>query len=81
MPPKEYTWTFKSDGNPLYIGQLTEEKDIEETPPEYRDDWENNEEQIRGLKDRINSLKHKISYLQGKCEAQETFWKISNGEE
>jgi hypothetical protein len=38
------------------------------------------EEFINELKMRIADLKSYIRYLEGKCEAQEKFWKIWNGE-
>ena len=75
-------WTMTFSGKPI---MTYEEAPFEETPPEYvvdtqtygRDEYE---EYINELKMRIADLKSYIRFLEGKCEAQEKFWKIWNGE-
>lgn len=76
-------WTMTFEGKPV----LTyEEAPLDEAPPEYivdtdtygRDEYE---EFINELKMRIADLKLYSRFLEGKCEAQEEFWRIWNGEE
>lgn len=75
-------WTMTFEGKPV---MTCTEAPLDEMPPEYfvdtdsygRDDYE---EFINELKMRIAELKSWIRYLEGKCEAQEKFCKIWNGE-
>lgn len=83
MPPKGIeNWTMTFEGKPV---MTYTEAPLDETPPEYfvdtdgytKDEYE---EFINELKMRIADLKSYIRFLEGKCEAQEKFWKIWNGE-
>lgn len=76
-------WTMVFEGKPT---MTCAEAPLVEEPPEYfvdtetygRDEYEGF---ISELKMRITELKSRIRYLEGKCEAQEQFWKIWNGED
>lgn len=79
---KKGNWTMTFEGKPIMTYM---EAPFEETPPEYfvdTDDYTKDEyeEFINELKMRIADLKSYIRFLEGKCEAQEKFWKIWNGE-